>query len=202
MKFGTNTHNSEGLLDCLHVSIWGPAKTTSLGGHLYFISFIDILSRHCWIGPMRQRFEALGMPVKWKVMMEKQSGRRIKELQIGNVEKYKNQFLQFGQNTGIGTRFTNEIYGLAKKINCCLLEKVRYLLSNARLDKSFWGEVIVYSSYLINGLSSTAIGGKTPLNNWSGEASQDYDLLRVFESPTYFSAKDGKVNPRAKSLCF
>ena len=35
------------------VSIWGPAKTTLLGGHWYFISFIDILSRHCWIYPMR-----------------------------------------------------------------------------------------------------------------------------------------------------
>jgi len=63
--------------------------------------------------------------------MEKQTYMKIKELQIDNVEKYKNQFLQFGQNTGIGTHFTNGIYGLAKKINRCLLEKVRYLLSNA-----------------------------------------------------------------------
>ena len=63
--------------------------------------------------------------------MEKQTGRKIKELQIDNVEKYKNQFLQFGQNNGIGTHFTNGIYGLAKKINRFLLEKARCLLSNA-----------------------------------------------------------------------
>ena len=25
VKFGTTTHRSEGLLDCVHVSIWGPA---------------------------------------------------------------------------------------------------------------------------------------------------------------------------------
>ena len=59
---------------------------------------------------------------------------KIKELQIGNVEKYKNQFLQFGQSTGIGTHFINEIHGLAKQINRSLLEKVRNLLSNARFD--------------------------------------------------------------------
>ena len=76
------------------------------------------------------------MLVKWNDMMEKQTGRKIKELQIGNVEKY-NQFLQFGQNTGISTHFTNEIHGLAKEINRSLLEKVPFLLSNARLDKSF-----------------------------------------------------------------
>ena len=71
------------------------------------------------------------MLVKWKDMMEKHTGRKIKELQIGNVEKFKNQFLQFGQNIGISTHFTNRIHGLAKKINHCLLEKVQCLLSNA-----------------------------------------------------------------------
>ena len=39
---------------------------------------------------MRQKFEALGMLMKWKDMMEKQTGKKIKELQIGNVERYKN----------------------------------------------------------------------------------------------------------------
>ena len=37
VEFGTTTHDSEGLLDCVHTSIWGPAKTTSLGGHRYFL---------------------------------------------------------------------------------------------------------------------------------------------------------------------
>ena len=60
-----------------------------LGGHRYFVSFIDNLSRYYWIYPMRQRFEVLGMLVKWN-MMEKQTDRKIKELQIDNIEKYKN----------------------------------------------------------------------------------------------------------------
>jgi len=41
VKFNITTHHSEGLLDCVHVSIWGPAKTASLRGHRYFVSFID-----------------------------------------------------------------------------------------------------------------------------------------------------------------
>jgi len=74
VKFGTTTHHSKGLLDCVHVDIWGPANTASFRGHRYFVSFIDNLSRHCWIYPMRQKFETLGMLVKWKDMMEKQTG--------------------------------------------------------------------------------------------------------------------------------
>ena len=58
----------------------------------------------------------------------------------------------------------------------------------------------MYASHLING--STAIGGKTPLKTWSGKSAQDHGLLREFESPTYFSAKNGIVNPRVKKFVF
>ena len=45
---------------------------------------------------MRQRVEALDVLVKWRERMERQIGRKIKELQIGNVGKDMYQFLQFG----------------------------------------------------------------------------------------------------------
>ena len=130
VKFGTSTHRSEGFLDCVHVIIWGPAKTASLRGHRFFVCFIDNLSRHCWIYLMRQRFETLGILVKWKDMMEKQTGRKIKKIQIGNVEKYKKQFLQFGQNIGIGLTLQMEYMGWLRKSTahswikfgvCCLM---------------------------------------------------------------------------------
>ena len=58
----------------------------------------------------------------------------------------------------------------------------------------------MYASHLING--STAIGGKAPLKIWSGKAAQDHDVLREFGNPTYFSAKNGKVNPREKRFVY
>ena len=39
VKFSTSTHRSKGLLDFVHVSIWGPGKTTSLRGHRYFLFY-------------------------------------------------------------------------------------------------------------------------------------------------------------------
>ena len=47
VKFSTTTHHSEGLLDCVHINIWEHAKTTSLGGPRYFVSFIDNLFTRC-----------------------------------------------------------------------------------------------------------------------------------------------------------
>ena len=75
-------------------------------------------------------------------------------------------------------------------------------MSNAGLDKSFWAEAIVFTCHLINRLSLTGIGGKTLLDIWSGGAVQNYNLLWVFESPVYFSAKDGKINSQAKKFVF
>jgi len=64
VKFGTATHRSEALLDCVHVDVCGPTKIASLGGHLYFIFFVDELSRCCWVCTMKQKFEDLNMLVK------------------------------------------------------------------------------------------------------------------------------------------
>ena len=58
-------------------------------------------------------------------------------LRYDDVEEYKDFFLQFGQNNGIETHFTDGLDGVAIEVNCALLEKVQYLLSNASLDKLF-----------------------------------------------------------------
>ena len=51
-------------------------------------------------------------------MMEKQTNRKIKVLQINNVGEYKDQRLQFGQNTGIEIHFTIEKHGVTKEMSC------------------------------------------------------------------------------------
>ena len=37
---------------------------------------------------------------------------------------------------------------------------------------------------------------------WSEKSVQDHGLLREFKNSAYFSAKDGKVNLRAKKFVF
>ena len=83
-------------------------------------------------------------------------------LQFDNIGEYKrDQFLWFGQNNGIDMHFTVwKQIGVAKKMNCVLLENVQFLLSNAHLDKLFWVKALIYASHLIIKLSSSVIGGK------------------------------------------
>jgi len=96
VKFDTVTHHLHSLLELVHVNIWGPTKTASLGGHRYFVSIVDDYFRHCWVYPMRQRVKVLNLLVKWKKLMKNQTGMKIKVLWYNHVEEYKDSFLQFG----------------------------------------------------------------------------------------------------------
>jgi len=52
---------------------------------------------------------------------------------------------------------------MAERMNMIFLEKVRCMLSNADISKSFWAEALAYDCYLVNRLSSSVIESKTPL---------------------------------------
>ena len=61
---------------------------------------------------------------------------------------------------------------------------------------------MAYACYLINRLFSSAIGGKIPIEAWSGRVAQDYDSLRVFDCPTYYHVKEDKLDLRARKGVF
>ena len=60
-------------------------------------------------------------------------------------------------------RETTQQNRVAEKMNMTLLKKVRCMLSNVDISKSFWVEALAYACHLINRLASSAIGGKTHL---------------------------------------
>ncbi|KAH9726184.1 hypothetical protein KPL70_008163 [Citrus sinensis] len=151
--------------------------------------------------------EVLKIFVKWKKLVETQTGRKIKVLRSDNEGEYTSDpFLQVCQNEGIKRHFTvrhtPQQNGVAERMNRTLLEKVRCMLSNAGLDKKFWAETVSYASHLVNRLPSAAIEGKTPMEMWSGKHAQDYDSLRVFGCPVYYHVKDGKLDSRARKAIF
>ncbi|KAH9679174.1 CCHC-type domain-containing protein [Citrus sinensis] len=207
VKFGTANHDTREILEYVHSDVWGPTKTASIGGSHYFVIFIDDFSIRVWVYTMRAKDEVLEIFVKWEKLVETQTGRKIKILRSDNGGEYTyDPFLQVCQNEGIKRHFTvrhtPQQNGMAKHINHTLLEKVRCMLSNTDLDKKFWAETVSYASHLVNWLPSAAIGGKTPMEMWSGKHAQDYDSLRIFGCPAYYHVEDGKQDPRARKTIF
>lgn len=207
VKFGTAIHNTKGILDYVHSDVWGPSKTPSLGGNHYYVTFVDDFSRRIWVYAMKTKDEVLGIFLKWKKMMETQTGRKIKHLRTDNGGEYKSDpFMKACEDSGIVRHFTvrhtPQQNGVAERMNRTLLEKVRCMLSNAGLGKQFWAEAVVYASHLINRLPCSAIDGKTPLEKWFGKPATDYDSIHVFGCTSYYHVKESKLDPRAKKAIF
>nr|GEV81329.1 retrotransposon protein, putative, Ty1-copia subclass [Tanacetum cinerariifolium] len=91
---------------------------------------------------------------------------------------------------------TLQLNRVAKRMNRTLMDKVRCLLIKYGLPKTFWAEATCTAAYLINRSSSRAIKKKTPMEMWSGHAS-DYGMLRIFSCVAYPHDKQGKLEPRA-----
>ncbi|KAH9657711.1 hypothetical protein KPL70_023190 [Citrus sinensis] len=207
VKFGKANHDTREILEYVHSDVWGPTKTTSIGGSHYFVTFVDDFSRRVLVYTIRAKDEVLEIFVKWKKLVETQTGKKIKVLRSDNGGEYTSDpFLQVCQNKGIKRHFTvrhtPQQNGVAERMNRTLLEKVQCMLSNAGLDKKFLAEAVSYASHLVNRLPSTVIGGKTPMEMWSRKHAQDYDSLRIFGCPAYYHVKDGKLDARARKAIF
>ena len=156
---------------------------------------------------MRHKDEVLAVFLKWKKLIETQTGRKIKRLRFDNGGEYKfDPFLKVCQDEGIAHHFTikctSQQNGVAERMNCTLLEKVRCMLSQAKLGREFWAEVVTYASHIINRFPTTTNEGKTPLEVWSGSPATNYDSLCIFGCPVYYHVKDSKLDPRAKKTIF
>ncbi|KAE8708956.1 hypothetical protein F3Y22_tig00110332pilonHSYRG00622 [Hibiscus syriacus] len=207
VKFGTTIHNTKCIVDYIHSDVWGHSNTSSLGGNHYFVTFVDDFSRRVWVYSMKSKDEVLRIFLKWKNMIENQTGRKIKCLRTDNRGEYKSTpFFDVCHEYGIVRHFTvrntPQQNGVAERMHRTLLEKVRCMLSNTGLGKAFWTEAVTYAGHLINRLPSSAIGGKTPLEVWSGKPATDYDSLHVFGSTSYYHVKESKLDPRAKKAFF
>jgi len=123
-------------------------------------------------------------------------------LRVDHVGEYKDQFLWFSQNTGISIHFIIRKHGVVKEMNTSLLAKVRYLFSNAQLDKFFWPEALEYASYLMNRLSSNTIRDKTLLDIGRVELLRTMICCGYLDVRPTLVSKMTNWNSEQISLCF
>ncbi|KAJ9546957.1 hypothetical protein OSB04_019500 [Centaurea solstitialis] len=133
----------------------------------------------------------------WRTMIEKQSGKEVKYLRTDNgLEFCSEEFNAYCRKNGI-TRHrtvahTPQQNGVAERMNRTILEKVRCMLSNSKMPKSFWAEAASTACYLINRSPSVALEKKTPMEVWSGSPT-DYTDLKIFGCPALWCPETKKI---------
>ncbi|KAG8480907.1 hypothetical protein CXB51_025473 [Gossypium anomalum] len=187
VRFTRGIHNTKETLEYIHSDLWGPSRVPSRGGANYMLTFIDDFSRKVWAFFLKQKSDVFSAFKSWKIMIEKQTGKQIKYLRTDNgLEFCSDEFNRLCKSEGIvrhlTVRHTPQQNGVAERMNRTIMEKVRCMLSNANLPKSFWAEAASTACFLINRSPSVAIEKKTPQEVWSGNPA-NYSDLKIFGCP-------------------
>ncbi|KAL0290776.1 UNVERIFIED_CONTAM: Retrovirus-related Pol polyprotein from transposon TNT 1-94 [Sesamum angustifolium] len=147
-----NPVSSSSILDYVHADVWGPSNISTHGGNKYFLSIIDNFSRKVFVFLMKHKSDVFENFRKWKILVENQTGKKLKVLRTDNGLEFCNQsFSNLCDECGIKRHKTNpytpQQNGVAERMNRTLLEKVRCMLISSGLPKSFWGETLVTAAF-------------------------------------------------------
>lgn len=195
---------AKSLLQIIHSDVCGPLPIKSFSGAKYFVTFVDDFSRHVTVVPIKQKSQVFSEFVKYKNLAENQLSRKIKIYRSDNgTEFINNQFDKHLSDVGIKRQtsapYVHEQLGVAERINRTLMERVRCMLADAGLPKSFWAEAVTTAAYLLNRIPCREETHKTPLEYWTGE-KPNLSHLRVFGSSAMVHVpkeKRDKLDPKS-----
>lgn len=101
-SFPSSDGKSKGILDLVHSDVCGPMTVASLGGFLYFTTFIDDFSRKTWIYFLKRKDEVFSKFKEFKALVENSTNRKIKVLRSDNGGEYTSKdFNNFCKSAGI-----------------------------------------------------------------------------------------------------
>ena len=90
LKDGKQTKDEK--LELVHTDVWGPAQVSSLGGSLYYVTFIDDATRKVWIYFLRKKSDVFETFKKWRSLVENETGKKLKCLRSNNGNDYYSKY--------------------------------------------------------------------------------------------------------------
>jgi hypothetical protein len=176
-------------LELIHSDLCGPIDPTSFGGAMYFILFIDDGTRYTYIYLLKRKTSnsVLERFQEYKAEVEKQLGRNIKRLRTDGGGEYENWMGNYLKGSGIihetTAPYSPDQNGVAERANRTILERVKSIISEGKLDKQLWMELAQTVVYLKNRSPTTAVS-TTPYEAWHG-VKPDLSHLRILGSTVY-----------------
>ena len=196
------------VLDLVHSDVCGPMKVKSLGGSFYFVTFIDDHSRKVWAYTLKTKDQVLSVFKYFQAQVERETGRKLKCVRSDNGGEYLGPFDEYCNSLGIRhqrtVKKTPQQNGVAERMNRTIVERIRCMLSHAKLSRTFWGEAMRTAVDLINLSPSNPLLGDVPERVWRGK-DVTYDHLKVFGCRAFVHIpKDerSKLDDKSKQCIF
>lgn len=175
-------------LELVHSDVCGPISPETHDGKKYFVSFIDDYTHMIIIYLIRNKHEVFNCFKKYNAYVTTHFSRKIATLRCDNGGEYRSEEFrtycdQNGTKIQYTVKYTPELNGVAERANRSIIEKVRAMLYESKLDKSFWGEAALCATYILN-RSPTANLEKLPAEMFYGKEI-NINKLRVFGCLAY-----------------
>jgi len=158
----------------LHMDLFGPSRTKSLGGNYYGLVIVDDYSRFTWplfIATKDNAYLAFKKIVK---VIQNDKGCRISIIKSDHGGEFQNErFDKFSEKQGIKHNFsaprTPQQNGVVERKNRSLEELARTLLNATDLPKYFLADAISTSCYVLNRVLIRLILKKTLYELFKGK---------------------------------
>ncbi|PNX70434.1 equilibrative nucleoside transporter 3-like protein, partial [Trifolium pratense] len=136
-----------------------------------------------WVYPIKTKDEVLIVFQRFKAIVEKQAGRKIRVLRsVGGGVYTSHNFRIFCKKEGISHEVTPQHNEVCESRNKTIMEMTRCMLKEKNLPKSFWGEAVTTACYVLNRCPTNCLD-KVLEVVWSGSTPSVKHLrLRVFGS--------------------
>lgn len=187
---------AEEVLGLVHSDVCGPMKVPSVSNNLYFLTFIDDLTRKTFVYLLKHKSEVFDKFMEFKAFAENQTGKKIRILRSDNGNEYVNKRMddylkQNGIQHQLTVEYTPEQNGVAERANRTICEKARTMLQESGLPRRFWGEAVHHAVFLKNRSPTIAVKGMTPEEKWSGKKC-DLSLVKTFGCKAFMHIPEQK----------
>ena len=85
-SFPHDKHVSKDVFEIFHFDVWGPAKTTSMGGCRFYVTFIDDHTGKVWVYFMNEKSKVSTQFQNFKAMVEEQTRKYVQCLRLDEGE--------------------------------------------------------------------------------------------------------------------
>lgn len=169
-----NNTRKTSVLELVHSDLMGPIDVESWGKNRYLLSFVDDASRYVHARFLRYKNQAFEEFKKWKVEVEKQTGRKLKRLRTDNgLEFCSKQWTEFCEAEGICHEttmvYTPQQNGIAERFNRTLMDLLRATLHETSLPKGAWAELLDTAVHVRNRVTNSHDSKETPYEIWTGK---------------------------------
>lgn len=201
--FKSSERHSDKPLQLIHMDVCGPLPEPSLGGHRYFVTFIDDFSKKVFLYVLSGKDEVFEKFKQFRAEAENQTERRIKAIKSDNGREFKNRkFDELCKAEGIihqtTVAYNPQQNGVAERYNRTILERIRCMLLDARLPKTFWAEAAMTAVYLLNRIPKGR-NTKSPNEQWYKKPAKLKDLRIFGEKAFVYVPKENRNKLEAKS---